>query len=183
MKFRSALLVAFMVAVPAAAMFSHRIPAEVRRSIRDQVGRLTAALSPAKPAEVGGRTAGGTEPPMVERPVVAAAVAGGTAPSPAAPPVAVAETDPNDVMGRLARLGAIGFECRPIAGGGGEHAASCSVPLDGSGQLLRVFHVTGSDARSAAIALLDDVGAWRDRAGRQRAAAEPARAGEQPLRF
>ena len=181
MKFRSALLVAFMVAVPAAAMFSHRIPAEVRRSIRDQMSRLPAALSPAKPAEAGGRTAGRTEPPIVEGPVVAAAA--GTPPGPAAPPVAAAETDPNDVLGRLARLGAIGFECRPIAGGGGEHVASCSVPLDGSGQLLRVFHVTGSDARSAAIALLDDVGAWRDRAGLHRAAAEPARAGEQPLRF
>ena len=181
MKFRSALLVAFMVAVPAAAMFSHRIPAEVRRSIRDQMSRLPAALSPAKPAEAGGRTAGGAEPPIVEGPVVAAAA--DTPPGPAAPPVAAAETDPNDVLGRLARLGAIGFECRPSAGGGGEHVASCSVPLDGSGQLLRVFHVTGSDARSAAIALLDDVGAWRDRAGLHRAAAEPARAGEQPLRF
>ena len=184
MKFRSALLVAFMVAVPAAAMFSHRIPADVRRSIRDQMSRLPAALSPAKPGEAGeagGRTAGRTEPPIVEGPVVAAAA--GTAPGPAAPPVAAAETDPSDVLGRLARLGAIGFECRPIAGGSGEHVASCSVPLDGSGQLLRVFHVTGSDARSAAIALLDDVGAWRDRAGLHRAAAEPARAGEQPLRF
>ena len=181
MKFRSALLVAFMVAVPAAAMFSHRIPAEVRRSIRDQMSRLPAALSPAKPAEAGRRTAGSAEPPIVEGPVVAAAA--DTPPGPAAPPVAAAETDPNDVLGRLARLGAIGFECRPIAGGGGEHVASCSVPLDGSGQLLRVFHVTGSDARSAAIALLDDVGAWRDRAGLHRAAAEPARAGEQPLRF
>jgi hypothetical protein len=181
MKFRSALLVAFMVAVPAAAMFSHRIPAEVRRSIRDQMARLPLALSPAKPAEADGRTAGRTESPIVEGPVVAAAA--GTRPGPAAPPVAAAETNPNDVLGRLARLGAIGFECRPIAGGGGEHVASCSVPLDGSGQLLRVFHVTGSDARSAAIALLDDVGAWRDRAGLHRAAAEPARAGEQPLRF
>jgi len=181
MKFRSALLVAFMVAVPAAAMFSHRIPAEVRRSIRDQMSRLPLALSPAKPAEADGRTAGRTESLIVEGPVVAAAA--GTPPGAAAPPVAAAETDPNDVLGRLARLGAIGFECRPIAGGGGEHVASCSVPLDGSRQLLRVFHVTGSDARSAAIALLDDVGAWRDRAGPHRAAAEPARAGEQPLRF
>ncbi|MEI6657689.1 MAG: hypothetical protein WCO76_04050 [Planctomycetota bacterium] len=183
MKIRSALLVAFMIAVPAAAMFSHRIPADVRRSIRDQVGRLTAALTPPSSAEAGGRMAGGKESTSAEGPVVAAAVAVGPASGPAAPLVAAAETDGNDVSGRLARLGAIGFECRPIAGGGGEHMASCSVPLDGSGQLLRVFHVTGGDAHAAANCLLDDVVAWRDRAGLQRAAAEPARAGGQPLRF
>ena len=187
MKIRSALLVAFMIAVPAAAMFSHRIPADVRRSIRDQVGRLTAALTPPSSAEGGGRMAGGKESTSPEGPVVAAAVAAGPASGAASgtatPLVAAAETDGNDVSGRLARLGAIGFECRPIAGGGGEHMASCSVPLDGSGQLLRVFHVTGGDAHAAANCLLDDVVAWRDRAGLQRAAAEPARAGGQPLRF
>jgi hypothetical protein len=86
-------------------------------------------------------------------------------------------------VGQLTRLGAIGFECRPLAGGGGAHVASCSVPLDGSGQLMRVFHVTGGDARSAAIALLDDVASWRHRAGMQRAAAEPVGAGDRSLRF
>jgi hypothetical protein len=183
MKIRSALLVAFMIAVPAAAMFSHRIPADVRRSIRDKVGRLTAALSPPRSTEGGGRMADGKESTSAEGPVAAAAVAAGPASGPAAPLVAAVEADGNDVSGRLARLGAIGFECRPIAGGGGEHMASCSVPLDGSGQLLRVFHVTGGDAHAAANGLLDDVVAWRDRAGLQRAAAEPARAGGQPLRF
>jgi hypothetical protein len=82
---------------------------------------------------------------------------------------------------QMTELAEVGY--RPIAGGGGEHVASCSVPLDGSGQLLRVFHVTGGDAHAAANSLLDDVVAWRDRAGLQRAAAEPARAGGQPLRF
>jgi hypothetical protein len=183
MKIRSALLVAFMIVVPAAAMFSHRIPADVRRSIRDEVGRLTAALSPPRSAEGGGRMADGKESTSVEGSVVAAAVAVGPASGPATPLVAAVEADGNDVSGRLARLGAIGFECRPIAGGGGEHMASCSVPLDGSGQLLRVFHVTGGDAHAAANCLLDDVVAWRDRAGLQRAAAEPVRAGGQPLRF
>jgi hypothetical protein len=50
MKTRSALLLVFMIVVPAAAMFSHRIPADVRRAIREQMGRLTAAVLPAKPA-------------------------------------------------------------------------------------------------------------------------------------
>jgi hypothetical protein len=181
MKIRSALLVAFMIAVPAAAMFSHRIPADVRRSIREQVGRLTAGLASPKSPEGGGRMADVKEATLAEGPVAAVGTASG--PGPAAALVAAPQADGSDVSGRLARLGAIGFECRPIAGGGGEHVASCSVPLDGSGQLLRVFHVTGGDARSAANCLLDDVVAWRDRAGLQRAAAEPARAGAPPLRF
>jgi hypothetical protein len=179
MKIRSALLVAFMIAVPAAAMFSHRIPADVRRSIREQVGRLAAGLASPKSPEGGGRMADVKEATLAEGPVAAV----GTASGPAAPRVAAPQADGSDVSGRLARRGAIRFECRPIAGGGGEHVASCSVPLDGSGQLLRVFHVTGGDARSAANCLLDDVVAWRDRAGLQRAAAEPARAGAAPLRF
>ena len=187
MKTRSALLLVFMIAVPAAAMFSHRIPADVRRTLREQMGRLTAAVSPAKP--VAGHAAAAAVPgPSINPAAVAAApvaapVAAVAPPAPFDPRPASAESGAEDVAGRLAKLGAIGFECRPLAGGGGAHVASCSVPLDGSGQLLRVFHGTGGDARSAAISLLDDVESWRHRAGLQRAAAEPVGAGERSLRF
>ena len=184
MKTRSALLVVFMIAVPAAAMFSHRIPADVRRSLRQQVGRLTAAVSPAQTVVSG---TGRAEP-------VAATTSGEPGPDPRvasqaqAPPRPVSppagpRAGDREIAGELARLGAIGFECRPIAGGRGEHVASCSVPLDGSGQLLRVFHVTGGDARSATASLLDDVTAWRDRVGAPSAAVAPAAAGARPLRF
>lgn len=193
MKTRSALLLVFMIVVPAAAMFSHRIPADVRRALREQMGRLTAAVLPAKPApaRAGGAAALG---PAIDPPGVAAVPASApalvaatgavvVAPAPVDPRPASAESGAEDVVGQLTRLGAIGFECRPLAGGGGAHVASCSVPLDGSGQLMRVFHVTGGDARSAAIALLDDVASWRHRAGMQRAAAEPVGAGDRSLRF
>lgn len=200
MKTRSALLLIFMIAVPAAAMFSHRIPADVRRMLREQMGRLTAAVVPAKPVAgndtAAGLTTGSAAPgpaisPPAEDPAPVAAPVAAVAPPvvvdprPTAldPRPAVAESAAEDVAGRLAKLGAIGFECRPLAGGGGAHVASCSVPLDGSGQLLRVFHVTGGDARSAAISLLDDVASWRHRAGMQRAAAEPVGAGGRSLRF
>lgn len=185
MRTRSALLLAFMIAVPAAAMFSHRIPAHVRRSIREQVGRLTAAVSPAKPAPPAARGAAAQESAVADEAVATAMPVIGSAPVPgfSAPGLPAAGSGTDNAAGRLAQLGAIGFECRPIAGGGGAHVASCSVPLDGSGQLLRVFHVTGADARTAATSLLDDVVAWRDRAGLRRAAADPARAVEPPLRF
>jgi hypothetical protein len=178
MKTRSALLVVFMIAVPAAAMFSHRIPADVRRSLRQQVGRLTAAVSAAEPVAVVSPGAAAAAPTTVEGPLPTPR---GASQAATAPPRPAAPRGGADVIAdELARLGAIGFECRPIAGGRGEHVATCSVPLDGSGQLLRVFHVTGIDARSATASLLDDVTAWRDRAGLPRAATA---LGAPPLRF
>lgn len=179
MKTRSALLVVFMIAVPAAAMFSHRIPADVRRSLRQQVGRLTATVSAAEPAAVVSPRADVAPPTTATEPLPtprgAHQMAAAAAPRPAAP-----RGGAGDIADELARLGAIGFECRPIAGGRGEHVATCSVPLDGSGQLLRVFHVTGIDATSATAALLDDVTAWRDRSGLPRAATA---LGAGPVRF
>jgi hypothetical protein len=200
MKTRSALLVAFMILVPAAAMFSHRIPSDVRRSIREQITQWATAVMPAK-VDAATETGAVVDDPS-ERPepiFVAAPASGGAAGSAPLPRAAVAGsgdlrgsgsvmgsggvTGGDDVAGGLARLGAIGFECRPVAGADGAHVASCSVPLDGSGQLLRVFHVTGVDARSASTALLEDVTAWRDRTGVRHAAAEPAVPSTRPLRF
>lgn len=177
MKTRSALLVAFMIVVPAAAMFSHRIPSDVRHLIRERITQVaTAAVATVKgdaatpPGVVVDAPAEPPEPRLVAAPHAAVAESGGV-------------TARDEVAGGLARLGAIGFECRPVAGADGAHVASCSVPLDGSGQLLRVFHVTGADARSAATALLEDVSAWRDRAGARHAVAEPAIPSTRPLRF
>jgi hypothetical protein len=187
MKTRSALLLLFMIAVPAAAMFSHRIPADVRRSLRQQFGRLTAAMTPTQPVVSGSAGTAPAPPATAAEPPSAPRVASPATAAPLAPRQASLPASPrgggDDIAGELARLGAIGFECRPIAGGRGDHVATCSVPLDGSGQLLRVFHVTGGDARSATASLLDDVAAWRDRAGLPRAAGAPAALGERPLRF
>jgi len=177
MKTRSALLLAFMIVVPAAAMFSHRIPAEVRRALRGRLARLSAAMMPGRtdPAAAAPAATGiPAEPGIASRQPIG--------PSPAASPAPLVTAE-EEVAVRLTRLGAIGFECRPVAGGEGTHVATCSVPLDDSGQLLRVFSVSGGDARSATAILLDEVTAWRDRAGPQRTAAEPPRADPKPMRF
>lgn len=183
MRTRSALLLVFMIAVPAAAMFSHRIPADVRRSVREQMGRLTAALSPVKPVPLGARGAATEESAVADEALAAATSVVAPARDSFSPGLRAEKDGAEDAAGRLAQLGAIGFECRPIAGGGGSHVASCSMPLDGSGQLLRVFHVTGADAHTAATFLLDDVVAWRDRTDVRKAKAEPSRAVERSLRF
>ena len=181
MKIRSALLLAFMIVVPAAAMFSHRIPADIRRAMRVRVGEFLASVASVTGASAPSGT-DGRSVPEAARPegeaIPTASTSGERAPAvaavdavppprpqPAQVPVVAA------VDGRLADLGAVAFECRPVAGGAGGHQATCSVPLDASGQLLRVFHATGADGPAATAALVADVTAWRGRFEPRRAAA------------
>lgn len=187
MKIRSALLVAFMLVVPAAAMFSHRIPADVRRSVRARIGGFVAAVvsftaASASSGADGRPSSEGAPPEGLVTPAVAStsdgapsAGAADAVPSPRADPVPQVRA----VDGQLADLGAVAFECRAVAGGAGGHQATCSVPLDASGQLLRVFHATGIDGPAATAALIADVAAWRGRFEPRRAAAaspsEPSR--------
>jgi hypothetical protein len=168
-----------MIVVPAAAMFSHRIPADIRRAMRVRVGEFLASVASvtgaAAPSGTDGRSVPGAARPEGEAiptasttgepaPLVAAADAVPPRQPQPAPVPAVAAVD-----GRLADLGAVAFECRPVAGGAG-HQATCSVPLDASGQLLRVFHATGADGPAATAALIADVAAWRGRFEPRRAA-------------
>lgn len=74
----------------------------------------------------------------------------------------------------LGRLGAVGLECRPLNGTAGMHVASCSVAIDDSGQLLRVFHASGANPAAATQALCDEVNGWKRRlTDRGRAALTP----------
>lgn len=164
MKVRASLLIVFMVAVPAVAMFSHRIPADVRRAVRERASRMVARK--------------GVD---VSRPPSSAALAVEAAPrgpaSPADVPVVGAGLPAEaEIDARLAALGAVAVDCRPLAAGAG-HAASCSVPLDETGQLLRVFHATGPDARAARDALAAEVSGWRVRTAGPGVAARPPAAG------
>lgn len=181
MKFRSALLLACMLVVPAVAMFSHRIPADLRSAVRERVSLLVRSWAGEPVAGKDAETVLSSEPsPAAPQPLAAApAVA-------AAPPSAGAAVVPEPlVVGApagerpraeeiLGRLGAVGLECRPLNGTAGMHVASCSVALDGSGQLLRVFHATGPDPAAATEALCDEVNGWKRRlADRSRAAMAP----------
>lgn len=143
MKFRSSLLLACMVTVPSLAMFSHRIPPELRASMRRTVGAVVARLSAAV-------TAAPRQPAA-------------PAPPPAAP-VAVA-IPASAATGResLERSGAVAIECRPLPGDGGGHLASCRVPVDAAGQLHRVFQAHGPDPDAATGALAAAVSSWTGR--------------------
>lgn len=164
MKFRSFVLVACLVVVPALAMFSHHVPPAARVAAGEFVQKLAAALgrsSPAAPA------------PSPARPADPAAGSGVQALEPVAPQAAVSPTPVapavvpvvdmaprDDSLSRLRSLGAVAVDCRPLEGRGG-HVASCRLPVDAAGQLQRVFQATGPDAAAAGDRLLSDVLAWQ----------------------
>jgi hypothetical protein len=187
MKFRSALLFACMLVVPALAMFSHRVPADWRTAVRDAVSRTVASWTtgaPADPTPVAASAAAPASPALpAPRPVAPPVAATPLPPRPAPPvvgggfralPPPQPADDRDDARRELARLGALGIECRPLHG---LHVASCSVALDASGQLLRVFQASGPDPDAATRTLLADVTAWRSRVAAGQPAAGDPRAG------
>ena len=152
MKIRSTLLVACIVVVPLIAMFSHRVPPAVR----------TAALAWLRDAMRGGRVVSPAVPAPVAVPVPPVA-ARDAVDGPRVVPVAAvapAAAPAHESLQRLQELGAVEIDCRPLPGSGG-HVASCRVPVDGAGQLQRVFQAAGDDPATAADKLLHDVNAWR----------------------
>lgn len=158
MKIRSFLLVACIVVVPLIAMFSHRLPPGARTAVGGFIRGLVGTPPTAAPAAVPRAM------PLVESPhaAPAAAAPATVAPATVAPQVVpVAAAVPvTGAVDQLRALGAVAIDCRPLAGQGG-HVASCRLPVDGDGQLERVFRATGADATSAADNLLRDVTAWQ----------------------
>ena len=185
MKCRSLLLVACMLVVPLLAMFSHKIPADVRaamrRGLRDALGHClgrpaeagTPAASPAMPSESVAHpvdaTASRTDIDAVEPVTQAVPATSGSGDAPA--PELVAQLadrsrqarDQHSIEARLRDLGAMAFDCQPLPGTGGLYSSSCRVPVDASGQLQRVFQATGADPRTASESLAEQVAAWRQR--------------------
>lgn len=176
MKIRTTLLVACMLVVPAAALFSHRIPSGVRSAIRGVVAEGIGWLQRRTSGETqvvreAIRPTGPRQPEDAPPPTPVVDPAAGVAIAPVAPPAAplppAVTSQPQGAVGQLAALGAVAIECRPLHGVEGVHVASCRVGLDASGQLMRVFQASGATANEATAALVADVLAWQQRvAGR-----------------
>lgn len=154
MKIRSCLLIACMAFVPLVAMFSHKIPREWRQAVQRLArGEGLPAWAASAADRPGPRRA--AEPPAEAE---VAPAAREISPSPdedfAAVRAAVAE--------KLRGLGAVSFECGPLAGGG-LHRCSCRVPADGSGTLQRVFQSSNPDPVVALRNLLGQVQFWKHR--------------------
>lgn len=182
MKIRSALLFACMLVVPAMAMFSHRIPADVRAAARAGFDRLVSRWK--TPAPPPAAVTGATAVPIEVGPH--APTPSGTPPA-VAPPVTIGSTPVRTMAGnaadRLREAGASTIDCRQVEGVTGMHVASCRVGLDASGQLVRVFHASGADAESAVRSLLADVLAWKERMAHRELPAGAAGTPESGRRF
>lgn len=159
MKFRVCILVVCMTVVPAWAMFSHHVPVGLRQAARSHLWQPVAAWL--QPDEGSSATAPNAAP---------APIAGATASA----PVAQAAPGRPPAVDRLAELGAVAIDVRPLEGVTGTHVASCRVAMDAAGQLHRVFQAPGSDPGVATAALADQVQAWRDRLAARVAMPEPA---------
>lgn len=168
MTLRTTLLAVCMVAVPTVALFSHRVPSCFRARVREAAA---AAAEWCHDAVTSRRQAAVPPAPETDSNAVSSdsfAVA-------ASPP---SDASPGGTETLLAGLGARSLECRPLPGPNGGQAASCTVPLDADGQLLRVFNATGSDRDAALAALVNEVEGWRRRiasAPRQPPPAVPSR--------
>lgn len=187
MKCRSLLLVACMLIVPLLAMFSHKIPADVRasmrRGLRDALGHCLgrpAEAGPPAPAAavaadgiartdfvVDAQEARSDADPVASGTTAAQQPSGDAVASPALVAQLADRSrqarDQQSVEARLKDLGAMAFDCQPLPGTGGLFSSSCRVPVDASGQLQRVFQATGADPLAATESLAQQVAAWRQR--------------------
>jgi hypothetical protein len=168
MKVRTCILSICMVVVPAMAMFSHHLPEEVRSAARCQIweplmDRMTDWFDRAEASAATAET-GSVEPAIAGVPIPLGPTGG-----------AIATGGAGDVAERLAAVGAVVIDCRPLEGAAGTHVASCRVAMDAGGQLHRVFQAAGPDPTAATAALASQVEAWRERlALRAGEAAAPA---------
>lgn len=167
MKVRTFLLFACMIVVPGLAMFSHRVPAEVRSATRcalwDPIQTWAEHWSKANSGETLGvenaaalNTDDPAGPPL-ER--LSGVVGRGADDSQSGAVGQSAE----GAASRLAALGVSAVDCRPFDPQTGRHVASCRVPIDASAQLHRVFQAAGGSPQEAVSSLADQVEAWRDR--------------------
>lgn len=162
-----------MIVVPALALFSHQLPADLRAKVRSRlwepVEAWAANLTGSTKAVASSPAVDDTQPQGVAASVAPAeAVAPPTAvgpvamPATASPSVAPMPASPGNPTG-LASLGAVAIDCRPLDGAAGTHVASCRVAVDASGQLHRVFQAAGRSPHEAIAALEEAVRAWQSR--------------------
>jgi len=158
MKVRTSLIVACMTVVPGLALFSHRLPGEVRGLVWSRLWKPVAAGAELLTRENRAETSSDVGPVEAEASPVAAADGEAAGSRAAAQAVAPA---PEQLTG----MGAFAIDCRPLDGGAGRHVASCRVAVDATGQLHRVFQAAGRSPDEAVAGLTAAVRDWRLRAG------------------
>ena len=157
MKVRTFLLFACMIVVPGLAMFSHRVPAEFRTATR------CALWDPLLAWVANWTNRGAVEEVWAEEPAGMTGDTAASGPGVRSAGGPVVESATPRANARLADLGGIAVECRPLDSLSGTHVVSCRVAMDAAGQLHRVFQAAGRTPDEAVAALADEVERWRAR--------------------
>lgn len=194
MRFRSLLMFACMIVVPMLAMFSHKLPPQVRdacsRIVLQPAIQLIESLARSAEAEdsdpdlafaappAGPLLAGGSSSP----PLQAAALPEpsfplsrpGQLPQPLAGPHHLSPDQTPTLRRQLAAAGVQRLLIEPAGDGGRSVRGSCRLAVDSAGQLQRLFHASGTTEAETLQQLLEQVGRWN-----RRLAAQPRNGGSQ----
>jgi len=173
MKVRTCLIFFCMTVVPALALFSHRVPSELRARVRSCIWQPLAAAadSGTEPSRNGPGDSAGESPGSGPQAALA---------TPAPPRLSMSAGSVGTGVEPLTRLGAVAIDCRPLDPVAGTHMASCRVAVDAAGQLHRVFQAAGTSPEEALAVLTVVVRDWQERlVSRAALAGDPA---AEPLR-
>ena len=185
MKFRSLLMFACMIIVPMIAMFSHKLPAELRNAMSSVVLNpaieLIESLALSAEANEPDRASEFAAPPA--GPLLADRT-DSTPPQPVTP-TEWADTDTasfhqqhaqparqsvgldqaSALRQQLAAAGVHRLLIEPASDGSRSVRGSCRLPVDAEGQLQRLFHASGGTETETLTELVEQVGRWHQRLG------------------
>ncbi len=194
MRFRSLLMFACMIVVPMLAMFSHKLPPEVRDAcsrivlnpaieLIESLARpaeaeesdpdLAFAAAPAGPLLAGGTSSTPPQAAALREPSVPPAPFG-QLPQPAAGRQPLSPDQTPVLRRQLAAAGVQRLLIEPAGDGSRSVRGSCRLAVDTEGQLQRLFHANGTTEAETLQRLLEQVGRWN-----RRLAAQPPYGGSQ----
>lgn len=185
MRFRSLLMFACMIIVPMIAMFSHKLPPELRNTISSVVLNPTIDLieslalsakaeEPDQAREFAAPPAGplladraDSSPTRLATPIERADPVTATLhqqyPRPAQQ--SLGHDQASALRQQLAAAGVCRLLIEPAGDGSRSVRGSCRLPVDAEGQLQRLFHASGATETETLTQLIEQVGHWHRRLG------------------
>ena len=179
------LMFACMIIVPMIAMFSHKLPPELRNAMSrvvldpaiDLVESLALAAEAEEPdqaREFAAPPAGplladraDSSPPQPATPIERAETVTATLhqehPQPARQSLGLNQA--STLRQQLAAAGVRRLLIEPAGDGSRSVRGSCRLPVDAEGQLQRLFHASGSSETETLTLLVEQVGRWHRRLG------------------
>lgn len=183
MRFRSLLMFACMIIVPMIAMFSHKLPPELRNAMSrivlnpalDLIESLALSAEaeepdpareftgpPAGPLLADHAASGPPQPPRsIERAEMNTSTLQQQPPRPARQPLGLDRA--SALRQQLAEAGVRQLLIEPASDGSRSVRGSCRLAVDAEGQLQRLFHASGATETETLSQLAEQVGRWQQR--------------------